>query len=860
MTDIDIQPFLDTIPKTVLDTAKALKTFGKLEAVLQTYAQSLQDGGQPEERKAELEKKLRPVLTDAGVGKKGVLEIVDACLAVKPASAADGKDDVNHSSEAQTQDSAAGSKPKSTKKSASVGDTDKESNRKTKKPSARPSNRSTDQDLAKAVNTNLYITNNTDPKIPHITALSQESRFYLDCTDTASLEIDLRNVTLTLAGRDLLTDAHLRIKPNTHYGLVGRNGSGKSTLLTAIGEKLIPGLPRGMKILLVSQLTNVWAADGEEGMEESVLRVVVRSDRDRRRAVEECRLLEGVLEGKGEEGVRDVVLGLELERRKEELKEARKLAVKWSGAKGQGARKELLIAEKQFEMAQQAVHDPPAVNPGNSSWSEKAAKMLLESQQLLEEVDAATTEARAEKILIGLGFSPDRIQGPFSALSGGWKSRASLASALLQPSAHLLLLDEPVNYLDLPAVLFVQNFISSIPHTVITVSHDREFLDFTSSSLLILRNQQLSVFDGNLTDYQREQKQLRLYHSRQQAVLDKKKESIQKSIASVAASARKSGDDNKLKMVKSRQRKLDERFGLEVNSKGHRFKLNRDFGGFHLTSRDGVEIEEAEERVRFRFVDPEGLRFPGSLVHLEGVSVKYEGNAKDTIKEIGLTIGEGERVGIVGPNGHGKTTLLNCILGKLTPNKGSVERHPRAVIGMYAQHTLELLSTQPTTALHHFMERHPDASEAHARSFLGSLGLKGRTADTILLTGLSGGQLVRLGLAEVMWSSPDLVVLDEVTTHLDSDTIDALVDALRAYRGAVLLVSHDRSAVKRIVELAASPSAGSDDEDEEASEDTDTNLKTQAKEPGRVYLLQDGTLKLLQGGMDQYTNSVIEGL
>ncbi|KAJ9480246.1 putative Protein GCN20 (putative) [Pseudozyma hubeiensis] len=860
MTDIDIQPFLNTIPKTVLDTAKALKTFGKLEAVLQSYARSLQDDGSPGERKTELEKKLRPVLTDAGVGKKGVLEIVDACLAVKPATAVDGKNDAHHSSEAQTQDSAAGSKPKSTKKSGPAGDTDKDTARRTKKPTARSSTKSTDQDLATAVNTNLYISNNTDPKIPHITALSQESRFYLDCTDTSSLEIDLRNVTLTLAGRELLTDAHLRIKPNTHYGLVGRNGSGKSTLLTAIGEKLIPGLPRNMKILLVSQLTNVWAADGEEGMEESVLRVVVRSDGDRRRAVEECKLLEGVLEGKGEEEVRDAVLGLELERRKEELKEARKLAVKWSGAKGQGARKELLIAENEFETAQQAVHDPPAVKPGDSSWSEKAARMLLESQQLLEEVDAATTEARAEKILIGLGFSADRIQGPFSALSGGWKSRASLASALLQPSAHLLLLDEPVNYLDLPAVLFVQNFISSIPHTVITVSHDREFLDSTSSSLLILRNQQLSVFDGNLTDYQREQRQLRLYHSRQQALLDKKKETIQKSIASVAASARKSGDDNKLKMVKSRQRKLDERFGLEVNSKGHRFKLNRDFGGFHLTSRGGVEIEEVEERVRFRFVDPEGLRFPGSLVHLEDVSVRYEGNARDTIKEIGLTIGEGERVGIVGPNGHGKTTLLNCIMGKLTPNKGSVERHPRAVIGMYAQHTLELLSTQPTTALHHFMDRYPDASEAHARSFLGSLGLKGRTADTILLTGLSGGQLVRLGLAEVMWSSPDLVVLDEVTTHLDSDTIDALVDALRAYRGAVLLVSHDRSAVKRIIELAASPSADSDDENEEAEEDTDVDLKTQAKEPGRVYLLQDGALKQLQGGMDQYTNSVINGL
>ena len=866
---IDIEPYLKTIPKAVVDTTKALKTFPKLEAALQEHVAASQDG--IEERRAALEKKLRPVLTDAGVGKKGALEIVDACLAIQPAPPA-----VCHPESApqdpKTQTHTASSAKSAAPTTASTAATqsneattrEKDSVRKTKKAdrtariASKKAVESADEDLSRGVVANLYL-DNPDPKVPLISALSQESRFHLDTTDTGSLEIDLKTVSLTLAGRDLLSDAHLRLKAGVHYGLVGRNGTGKSTLLTAIGEKLIPGLPRTMKILYVSQLTNARAA--EEDPDASVLQVVIRSDMERSRAMEESVLLGKVLEEGNEEVVRDAVLKVRLDRASERLREARKLAVKWSGAKGYGARKDLIVAEKEFEVAEsEALNPPPISSQDASAWSDEAAKFLQESQALLDDVDAVSTEARAQKILHGLGFSATRISAPYSSLSGGWRSRASLASALLQP-AHLLLLDEPVNYLDLPAVLFVQQFIASIPHTVVTVSHDREFLDAVADSLIILRRERLAYFDGNLTTYERESRQERLHKLKQQEQLDKKKAAVQKSITEAAKSAKKSGDDNKTRMVKSRQKKLDERWGLEVNSKGHKFKLNRDFGGYHLTSRGGVELDELDERVRFSFADPEDLRFPGSLVHLEDVSVRYAGSAVDTIKGIGLTIGPGERVGIVGPNGHGKTTLLNALVGKLSPSKGMVTRHPRAIIAIYAQHTLELLSACPTTALAHFTERFPDAGDANARSFLGQLGLKGRTADTIPLTGLSGGQLVRLGLAEVMWQRPDLVVLDEVTTHLDSDTIDALVDALQAYSGAVLLVSHDRYAVKRIVELAPDPAADADDADEEPdADDADTDAKTAAKEPGRTYLLQDGTLKKLDGGMDEYTNSVIKRL
>ena len=872
---VDIQPYLNTIPKAVVDTTRALKTYPKLEAALQERAVS--DGDTSEAARAALEKKLRPVLTDAGVGKKALLEILEACLTVKlaPTTAADahGEGDRTDSVDSSTKSTSRSRAAETSVASGTVSNVqsngEKDSTKKIKKSdrpakhastAKMPSDKATVDELSEAVAVDLYL-DNPDPKVRLISALSQESRFHLDCTDTGSLEIDLKSVSLTLAGRELLTDAHLRLKAGTHYGLIGRNGTGKSTLLTAIGEKLIPGLPRTLKVLFVSQMTNARAAEEDPGAK--VLDVVIQSDVERKRAVEETKLLGRVLEGQREEEIRNAVLKLTVDRARERLREARKLAIKWSGARGLSARKELLVAEKELETAEAAAaHPPPIRCDSDTSWSAQAGKLLLESQSLLDEVDANSTDARAQKILHGLGFSHERINAPYSSLSGGWRSRASLASALLQP-AHILLLDEPVNYLDLPAVLFVQQFISAIPHTVVTVSHDREFLDAVSDSLIILRHETLSYFDGNLTTYERESRQDRLHKLRQQETLDKKKAAVQKSIAEATKAAKKSGDDNKLRMVKSRQRKLDERWGLEVNSKGHKFKLNRDLGGYHLTTRGGVEVEDLEERIRFSFADPEPLRFPGNLVHLENVAVGYEGNREDTIRGVDLTIGPGERVGIVGPNGHGKTTLLHAIVGKLPPSKGTVERHARALIGIYAQHTLELLSTHSSTALVHFLDKFPDAGEAQARSFLGQLGLKGRTADTIALTGLSGGQLVRLGLAEVMWPSPDLVILDEVTTHLDSDTINALIDALHAYTGAILLVSHDRYAIRRIIERAPNPAADPaqvhmaprDEQEHQAPADFKP-----LRQPGRTYLLQNGTLHPLQGGMAQYTNEVIKQL
>ncbi|KAL9937055.1 hypothetical protein V8E36_004290 [Tilletia maclaganii] len=521
-------------------------------------------------------------------------------------------------------------------------------------------------------------------------------------------------------------------------------------------------------------------------------------------------------------------------------------------------------------------------------------------------MDASAAPARARQILSGLGFSEQRIDAPYTTLSGGWRSRASLASALTQ-QANILLLDEPVNYLDLPAVLFLQRFIQQRETAVVVVSHDREFLDNVAEELIILRHQKLTYFGGNLTQYETTMRRTRKNLLKQQGALDRKREHMEKSIATGIKQAKQSGDDKKLRMVKSRQKKLDDRWGIERSAKGQRFKLNRDLAGFNLTSRAAIEIEELEKPIHFTFPSPAQLRYPGALAHLEKVTFSYPatasssgtGSSKPVVADISLTIGEGERVALVGPNGHGKSTVVNLVVGNLVPSRGTATRHPRARIGLYAQHTIEALTGADIppnqTALAHFMAHTASSSgsvqmvgvstgggrgdvaaaagldEVKSRAFLGQLGLHGRTADTLPLRMLSGGQKVRLGLAEVLWDAPDLVVLDEVTTHLDSDTIDALIDALRHYDGAILLVTHDRHACKRIIEGAKRPRAelddgdaddgsDSDDEDDESGSDgvggSGAGGLRSGSRVGRTYLVENGRLKLLEGGMNDYASRV----
>lgn len=481
---------------------------------------------------------------------------------------------------------------------------------------------------------------------------------------------------------------------------------------------------------------------------------------------------------------------------------------------------------------------------------------------------ASSAEAQARSVLLGLGFSEEAIDQPMTKLSGGWQTRCSLASALCQ-SADLLLLDEPTNFLDLPSIMWLENYIQNLSPTVtvLVVTHDRAFADHVADELLIMRNLGLERFRGNLSAYELERMKKYKYLSRMQDALDKKKKHMEKTVENSVKAAKRTGDDKKLRQAASRKKKLEERSGMEVSAKGTRFKLNRDLAGYHLTNRDAIEIPDFDAPVRFSVpVTPVDLRFPGALLSLEKVTYAYPKKKQSPIlQDVDLTIHTGERVGICGRNGSGKTTLVSLAMAgadgsstSMNPTSGSITRHTRAKFGLYSQQSAEELNKiaaekPELTALSHLMEyASGELEEKDARAILGNVGLTGKTASDIPITLLSGGQKVRLAVAKLLWHPPHLLILDEVTTHLDTDTIEALVFALRKYEGAILVVTHDRFFMRCVVEgespknIARSNHADDDEESESSDEDDETG------NPGVVYRMFKGKLKKLEGGMLKY--------
>ena len=497
--------------------------------------------------------------------------------------------------------------------------------------------------------------------------------------------------------------------------------------------------------------------------------------------------------------------------------------------------------------------------------------MLENLRQSLEAMDAGSTEARARTILLGLGFKEKQIEGPVIELSGGWRSRCDLACALIQQT-DLLCLDEPTNFLDLPAIIWLQNYLTTTMagKTVVVVTHDRDFADAVAEELVLLRlkpAKTIETFKGNLGEYEAEKRRQIRRMTKMSEAQDRKTKHMQDSIASNLKAAKRTGDDKKLKQAASRQKKLDERTGMEVGLKGGRFKLNRDLGGFHLSNRAAIEIPGFDPPVGLSLPEqPSDLRTPGSLVSFEKVSFTYPKTGVYTLKDVDLVIHPGDRIGLAGLNGSGKSTLIKLVMGALTgsglqPTKGTIATHPKGRIGYYSQHAVEELEaigreTPDLTALSYFTSRAgSEYSEQDLRSILASLGLKGNVVSEVPLSLLSGGQRVRLALALVIFDSPHLLILDEVTTHLDADTIIALIEELRNWQGALLVVTHDRYFMRCVVEREKIASAAAEDDESESSEEDE-----QSSTPGTVYRIIKAGLQKLSGGMNQYEGLVEKAL
>ncbi|KAI0542921.1 ABC transporter [Xylaria digitata] len=727
-----------------------------------------------------------------------------------------------------------------------------------------------------------------------ILCTSKQTRFNIGTPNYRELDIEGLNITVTSGpsskskessgagvkkvakgkarseGTEVLDNATLRLKAGQRYALVGRNGSGKSTLLKAIAQKLIPGIPEETRIVILQQTdaedanTETVSHPSPAANSKSVLEEVIERATARHEVQRELEDLSRGIESTNPFDALRSFRKIQRERLQKDLFLKAKDAKLRSGARGARARKALIEAEKtvaDFD-ALYGQKDEEISPETLAKETSEAAEMLADLQLLVEPSKMAEVEARAKKLLTGLGFSETTMLKPVASLSGGWRMRASLASALLQET-DILILDEPTNFLDLLGILWLQRYLTALeesanPPTLILVSHDRDFISLCTD-LLILQNKGITYFHGDLPTYEAAQGEKKIHLTKLKEAQDKQKDHIQQTIQKNMREGKAKDDQNKIRQAKSRQKKLDDRWGLETSARGGRFKLNRDLPGYHYTSRAEIEIPQDEKPVSFVLPEPSELRFPGALISLDKTSFRYPKDPKakavppTILQDITLSIHMGDRIGIVGLNGGGKSTLIKLLVGETKPSSGTLTLHPRLKIGYYSQHAVEKLqelgvSEPALTALALLMKEmaSTEQEEGRVRGLLGSLGLPGRLASDVPIRKLSGGQLVRLEMARILWPCPHCLILDEATTHLDYETVTAMREVLRDWEGAVVVVSHDRWFVRGVVEGHVSDE-GSDLSDEE--EETTPRRRL-------VYRLRAGQMSELIGGVQQFENSL----
>ncbi|KAG0252219.1 hypothetical protein BG011_007113 [Mortierella polycephala] len=684
-----------------------------------------------------------------------------------------------------------------------------------------------------------------------IEAYSQQSRFYEETLETLSKEVDLKQVNITIGDQPLLKDTRLWFKSGTMYGLVGRNGTGKSTLLRAIGYGQLIGFPLNLRTLYIEQLPS------ETPENQTVVETVLKADTERTLLMGESHLLQQALHKYPTQLVKSIKK-LEWERMKVKLAAQQKLAIRRSGKRGADARDELLVAEAEEKAAAEAFEAVPieGVEPSLDVISQ-AHEMLESVYTKLQQIEADSAEARARELLRGLGFTAANQDLPIKQFSGGWKMRIALAQALfLKPD--LLLLDEPTNHLDLPAIIWLQKYLLENldeDQTIVVVSHDRNFLNAVSQEIIRLRDHKLDYFPGNYDEYEMKMEDKAKMKDRIASALEKKRKHAQDTINKQRAIMHKTGDEKRGAVIASRQKKLERLAGHNKTESGHRLKQSY-IAGYHLNMGISVEKEAPEPPVTIPLPMPKELRGnPTTLLSLNNVTYTYPGaparKSGPVIQNVSLSLHNSSRIALLGPNGCGKSTLMSLLAGDAIPTSGTVEKFSSLVrIGYFSQHNVDKLDGYSTkSAMQYLMDTFPDdyKTQPMARKYLGSFGVAGQVAVLPMST-LSGGQKARVALAICVHGGPQVLLLDEITNHLDMATIEGLIVALKEFSGAVVLVSHDAYFIKAVCEDS--------DEDAFSDEDEDDLLKAQ-EEVGVVYRVKGGKLTRLEGGVDQYVKTVV---
>jgi len=416
------------------------------------------------------------------------------------------------------------------------------------------------------------------------------------------------------------------------------------------------------------------------------------------------------------------------------------------------------------------------------SSSMEDAERIAAVHMRLAEIDAHAAPARAAVILAGLGFDEEMQNRPLDTFSGGWRMRVALAGCLFA-EPDLLLLDEPTNHLDLEASLWLEGYLKTYPRTFLLISHDRHFLNSAIEHILHIDNTKLVLYRGNYDTFEAERR----------ARMEQ-----QNAFAARQAEQRKHMEDfvNRFRAKASKARQAQSRLKM-------------------LAKMQPIAAAIEDPNVIFRLPDPEEL--PPPLIVLDNLTAGYTAD-KPVLRHLDMRIDMEDRIAMLGANGNGKSTLAKILAGTLKPQAGKLQRSGKLRVGYFAQDQDDILD-ENRTPVEHLQDLMEKATIEQLRTRLGSFGLVREKAQTVAGK-LSGGERARLLFAMVTHHAPHLLILDEPTNHLDMDTRDALVQAVNEFKGAVILVSHDR----HMAEACAD----------------------------RFWLVGDGTVKDFDGDLDDY--------
>ena len=417
---------------------------------------------------------------------------------------------------------------------------------------------------------------------------------------------------------------------------------------------------------------------------------------------------------------------------------------------------------------------------------EEKFELLAELYETYSALGGYSAKSKAEQLMVGLGFKSEDFSKSLKDFSGGWRVRLNLAKTLMQPS-DLMLLDEPTNHLDLDAILWLSNWIKSFPGALILISHDRDFLDDCVSSIAHLYRQSIELYSGNFTQFE-------ILRAAKLAEIQSNFIKQQKEVAHMQSFINRF----KAKATKARQ----------AQSRVKALEKMELIAPAHIDSPFNFTISETE-------------KISNPLITLSESNLGYD---NPILSKINLTIAPGDRIGLLGPNGAGKSTLIKSIVGSIPVLDGDREIGSNFRVGYFSQHQVDDLDLS-ISAFTHIQRLDETKTEKQIRTYLGGFNFKGdKVKDPIHL--FSGGEKARLAFAIISYQKPNILLMDEPTNHLDMEMRHALTIALQAFKGAILLISHDRHLLNSSVD--------------------------------HFYLVDNGGVDIFNGDLNDYKNYILD--